>query len=402
MPATNKDAKPACNISAIVVNTLDLLNKNDESRNYVLTRSAKEVGDLKGEKVCLAYHKSRGQRAGRFGKLLGERLNWPVVSYGSRCNTKRVSNNQMKELASFDHVVFVDSAVRTGDSLVATRRAIDDPWFIKHTSLHALFAFDALTQSSISSLSANTGIDIRTVFKIPMAPPTEKVKDWANERKKALGEKLAENDEFSEIATALGSYLGPKRFTANQVERSLEDVDSQLKEVIREAQFPVVGTQRVTDACLNGKAHAIRHLSVDEVVQDSMVQNLLVGVMHNSMRPSFKENAAYALAAANNFEWMTLDWLLVNRPFLTSPTECWKSIVMIECEMKMQNMRSQLSHFRDSIVEYRKMPDTFRMQQGLLPGMEQFAKRNRSARKDELESKRLDERLDLMVAVAEK
>ena len=383
-----------------VVNTLDLLNKDDDSRDYILKRSAQELGDIKGS-VCIAYHKSRGMRAGRYGKLLGKHLNWPIVAYGSRCNKKQVSTKDIRELARFDHVVFVDSAIRTGDSLAATREAVDDAWLLKHANLHALFVFDALARDSISTLSNNLGIDIRTVFKIPMAPPTEQVRDWANQRKKLLVDKLSENSEFSEIAIELGNYLSPKKGFSSQCEHTQQENEIRLSNAIKSAQFPVVGTQRVTDACLSGAPHVIRHLSVDEVVQDSMVQDLLVGVMHNSMQPSFKENAAYALAAANNFDWMTLDWLKVNRPFLTSGAECWKSIVMIECEMKMQNKTSHLSQFRDSVIEYKKMLDANGPAQTLLPGMERFTKKDAKTKKRELERKRLDERLDLMIAVAE-
>ena len=57
--------------------------------------------------------------------------------------------------------------------------------------------------------------------------------------------------------------------------------------------------------------------------------------MYNSMKPHFKESAALALAAVQNYDWMTLDWLKRNRAFLGCAGNAWKSVVIVECQMKL-------------------------------------------------------------------
>ena len=99
----------------------------------------------------------------------------------------------------------------------------------------------------------------------------------------------------------------------------------------------------IVAACRENKAHFIRHLSVSEVVRDHSVQDLLVGIMFNSMKPHFKESAALALASVQNFDWMNLDWLRRNGPFLGSGGNTWKSILLVECQMKLTDHTKELS-----------------------------------------------------------
>jgi len=63
-------------------------------------------------------------------------------------------------------------------------------------------------------------------------------------------------------------------------------------------------------------------------------------------RPSFKESAALALAAAQNYEWMTLDWLKCNRRFLRHQVNAWKALLLVECQKNVSGVPSRgLSQF---------------------------------------------------------
>src|SRR5262249_8213903 len=79
--------------------------------------------------------------------------------------------------------------------------------------------------------------------------------------------------------------------------------------------------------------------------------------MYNSMKPSFKESAVFALSAAKNFDWMNYEWLQCNRPFLRSPTSAWKSVLLVECQMKLDGRTEELGRFRQALLEFRaKLP----------------------------------------------
>ena len=100
--------------------------------------------------------------------MLSSELGWPAIPIGSSGRTFTVTDEQLKRLASFDAVVIVDSAIRTGDTLSAIVRALDDSWLLKHTTFLALCILDALSHTSRIELAQELGIDIRTLFQLPL------------------------------------------------------------------------------------------------------------------------------------------------------------------------------------------------------------------------------------------
>jgi len=127
--------------------------------------------------------------------------------------------------------------------------------------------------------------------------------------------------------------------------------------------------------------------------------------MYNSMSPSFKESAAFGLAAAQNYHWMELEWLKCNRPFLASRGNAWKSIPLIECKMKLTNHTSELAKFRRAAIEFRdeylqKGSDQGERQLLLLEPEESGSPKNASQSGKAAIESRVRERLEVMIEAA--
>src|SRR6202011_3169198 len=105
--------------------------------------------------------------------------------------------------------------------------------------------------------------------------------------------------------------------------------------------------KEIAHACQTKSPRAIRHLPVAEVIHDSAMQSMLMGVMYNSVPAPLKESAVFGLAAAENYEWMNLQWLKCNRQFLNT-TQAWKSVLLVECQMRLNGLTSHLTEFRDA------------------------------------------------------
>jgi hypothetical protein len=257
-------------------------------------------------------------------------------------------------LACYNNVVIVDAAIRTGDSIGAIVRAVDDTWLRKHTKFTAFCVLHALSSISQSELAADLGITIRSLFKLPLTPPTQEVRHWVNAQKAIIREQISSSNDFAKVRDVLGTYCEPSGWQRRDTtDRPFAETRSLIEKATGQAAAALNGSATIVAACRQNKAHFIRHLSVSEVVHDRSVQDLLVGIMFNSMKPHFKESAALALASVQNYDWMTLDWFRRNRPFLASAGNTWKSILLVECQMKLTDHTKELSRFRDAAIEFR-------------------------------------------------
>lgn len=337
-----------------VINVLDLIKKSAAAREFIVERAGTTLADLNGKQVALAYHAGRKSRAGRLATLFSSVFRWPVVPIGSAGSTFTVSDPQLKQLARYDTIVIVDAALRTGDTLSALVGAIQDKWLLKHTQFVALCVLNALSTGSRSQLASVLGIEIRALFDLPLSPPTEEVRHWTSIKKALIRSRMACSGAFENIEHILLGYCTPGRRRYPRPRANVDKTRELIEHAVEVAESVMRGPHRIEAACVGSKPEFIRHLSVDEVVHDRNVQELLIGVMFNSVKPSLKESAAFALAAARNYEWMNLEWLKLNRPFIASTREAWKSIVMVECEMKLSGRTRELTKFRDATLEFRE------------------------------------------------
>lgn len=390
-----------------VVNVLDLL-KDGEARKFVLDRAEQELMDLSSRRVCLAYHAERAARAGEIAKLLNGRFGWPMVSIGTKGPTFSVTHQQFCRVACYDTILLVDAAIRTGDSLAAMAKALDDTWLKQHSRVMAVCVLDALSGKSRLELSEALELEIRTLFNLPLAPPTEQVRHWANRQKAIIREQMLNSGTFTRVQHILESYCQTSHRFHIEADKSLEQTQTMLETAVSERRTPQNAAMNLDVACTEGKPRIIRHLAIDDIVHDRAIQNMLLGVMFNSMKPSFKESAAFALAAAQNYDWMTIDWLKCNRPFLAAECDAWKSILMVECNMKLTNRTRELTRFREAAVEYREKcipeqePEDRRSHfQMTLPGVGDLDKYSVEDESRTAASRnRLRERLGLVIEVA--
>jgi hypothetical protein len=209
----------------------------------------------------------------------------------------------------------------------------------------------------------------------------------------------------------LGEYCAPPTHRYHKPALSLSETKDLLQQAVSFRETSASAVDRIAKACHDRETKLIRHLSVDDVIHDCTVQRLLTAVMFNSMAPSFKESAALALSAAMNYDWMTYDWLKCNRRFLTSETNAWKSIVLVECQMKLTNRVAELNCFREAAIRFRNAiaPHTAVMQKSNAVQQSLFKTEMSgvpSGPIDERESRRtavctrLTERIDILIAGA--
>ena len=222
---------------------------------------------------------------------------------------------------------------------------------------------------------------------------------------------MTNSGAFAKIEPVLAGYCKPNtaRYPRTR-DRSVADTHALIQRAVDDAHHEKRSAKAIETACTERNAQLIRHLSVSEVVHDHNVQELLIGVMFNSMRPSLKESAAFALASARNYEWMTPEWLRLNRQFISSAGHWWKSIVLVECEMKISGHSKELHRFRDATLEFRQQeasrtkirrPAQIQLK---LPSTA-LEEPHQASPSDSRESKRtgavLVERLDTFIAAAE-
>jgi len=102
-------------------------------------------------------------------------------------------------------VVIVDAAIRTGDSMSALAQALQTECSRRDEHRGLLF-LNALSRMSRRDLASSLGIEIRTLFDVALAPPTERVRNWISSRKAMIRDVLSESGQFSELGEFLRSY----------------------------------------------------------------------------------------------------------------------------------------------------------------------------------------------------
>ena len=326
-----------------VVNVLDLVKKDDESRRFVLASAKGALADLSFQKTCLAFHTGRVQRAGHIAKMLSDETGWPAIPIGTKGATFQLTDQQCRQLACFDNVVIVDAAIRTGETISAVSRAVTRELLSSHPRFLAFSILNALSDTSQSQLSDELGIEIRTLFAFPLTPPTEEVRHWIHAQKLAMSGAALNNPQFQSVQTILRDYCdrAHAKWPRHKVATRTDGL-AIARRAMSYHRSSSLSAKEISIGCHTKSPRAIRHLPVNEVIHDAGVQSVLMGVMYNSVPSSLKESAVFGLAAADNFDWMDLNWLKKNDRFLATRTQAWKAVVLVECQMKMNGVTAPL------------------------------------------------------------
>ena len=338
-----------------VVNVLDLIKKDDKSRNFIASCAKSVLADLTFQKTCFAFHVGRSQRAGAIAKFLSDNTGWPNFSIGTNGSTFILTDKQCRQLACFDNVVIVDAAIRTGETISAITRAVRREFLFNRPRFIAFTILNALASKSQTQVAMELGIEVRSLFNFPLTPPTEEIRHWATAQKVAIGAVMLNNPLFEFIQPILGDYCDTRRKKgrpAAQVKSQTDKIEL-TRQALAYGQPSLRTAKEIAHACQANSSRVIRHLPINEVVHDSTMQSMLMGVMYNSVPAPLKESAVFGLAAAENFEWMNLQWLKCNKNFLNT-SQAWKSVVLVECQMRLNGLMSQLGKFRDAATEFRE------------------------------------------------
>ena len=339
---------------AFAVNVLDLLRKDEESRKFIIGRAYSMLADCAFRNTCLAFHAGRSARAGVIAKALSDVSGWPSMAIGTRGKTFTLTDQQCRRFASFDNIVIVDAAIRTGDTIAAIAQAIAQQKVMEEPRVVGFCVLNSLTDIELEALSSKLDIELRSAFRLPLAPPSDEIRHWTSQQKAAIGKELIDQCASELIRKVLSEYCTPAfRKVFGKATQSSDEVALLINKAISHARKTSSAADQISVACSTRSPSAIRHLQVDDVINDRTVQTMLNGIMFNSMKPQFKESAAIALAAAGRYDWMTLKWLKVNEAFLESRGSAWKSIVMIEQLMSKDGRQHELRVFKEAAIEYR-------------------------------------------------
>lgn len=338
-----------------VVNVLDLLKRDDDSRQFITSASRSALADLAFEKTCIAFHSGRSRRAGIIAQALSSSIGWPAIPIGGKGNAFALTDQQSRHLADFDNVVIVDAAIRTGETLSAINRAVRKAMLFNRPRFIAFAVLMGLQSIEQKRLSEELGIELRSLFEFPLTPPTEEVRHWAKAQKHLIGEALHNNPLFESIQSILGDYCNARRQKMRIVPkpRSRSEQLELARRAMSYGRSTVNHAMDVTHSCHERSSRSIRHLPVTEVIHDNAMQSVLMGVLYNSVPAPLKESAVFGLAAAENYDWMDSPWLKCNQRFL-STTQAWKSVLLVECQMKLLGRESELTKFRNAAIDFRK------------------------------------------------
>lgn len=338
-----------------VVNVLDLLRRGEDSRQFITSSSRNALADLAFEKTCFAFHSGRSRRAGIIAQVLSHSIGWPVIPIGGRGSTFALTDQQSRQLANFDNVVIVDAAIRTGETLSAITRAVHKAMLFNRPRFIAFAILMGLQNGEQTRLSEQLGMELRSLFEFPLTPPTEEVRHWAKSQKQLIGEALHKNPLFESIQPILGDYCDSsrRRMRITPKPKSRGEQLERARRAMSYGRSTLNYAMEITQGCHERSSRSIRHLPVTEVIHDCAMQSVLLGVMYNSVPAPLKESAVFGLAAAENYDWMDSQWLKCNYRFLNT-SQAWKSVLLVECQMKLRGRERELTQFRDAAIDFRK------------------------------------------------
>jgi hypothetical protein len=390
-----------------VVNVLDLIKKDGESRRFIGSCFRSVLADLAFQKTCLAFHVGRSQRAGQIARLISEVTSWPSIPIGTKGSAFALNDKQCRRLACFDNVVIVDAAIRTGETISAITRAVLREAF-QQPRIIACTVLNALPRPLKSQLCAALNIEIRSLFDFPLTPPTEEIRHWVSAQKTIISDALQNDPAFESVQPILVDYcdLQRNRGRRKAIPQSRSAQMDLARRAVAYGRSPQQAAKDVAMDCQKRSARAIRHLPVSDVIRDSAMQSMLIGVMYNSVPAPLKESAVFGLAAAENYDWMNLQWLKCNRRFLCTK-QSWKSVLLVGCQMKLSGRMSPLREFKSAALKYRNQLEReksgsdseFMTQQSLFAG-DEFDYVSKHPQSQQMERKLVADRLGAIIELA--
>jgi hypothetical protein len=335
---------------------LNALLNNAEARRFLVQNAKRCLAGIKSRGTwCLVYPAERYLRAGQWARLLGRALGLPVVPVGlkTRKHFRPLKETQKRRLERYQGAVVVDAAIRTGNTLrsfVEILRSDGDPAVNR---LCGFYVFDGLFDGNRDVLKKELGVEIRSLFQLPLSPPIQPIGQYCRERLGSTLEQVRKVDMLAQPRwVAVVNDYCEKRLTKPRwhVVRD-QNPETNLQLAIEEWER---GPQaRLERSGIEGKSSILKQLDVQFALHEPKTRMVLSGFLCNSMPDDFIEWCALALASQNEYEWLDMDWLLLHQEMLARPkSRRWEFLACVLYWMKSQGDVGTVERTRHALQEF--------------------------------------------------
>jgi adenine/guanine phosphoribosyltransferase-like PRPP-binding protein len=341
------------------VDILRLL-RHDAARAELLRRAAARLSDLAASGPwCLVYPAERFRRAGAWANLLAEKFGWPVVRVGRKNCThyRQLTLAQHRALDKCPRAVVIDAAIRTGKTLQSLVGVLRASLQSTTGALVAFYALDGLCQRPRDALQSGLGVEVRSLFQLPLGAPTDPVgRHWRHR----LAETLTELDGLDRSGCAAWVDV-VRRYCQKKLTRprhptrrpTSDGIEFSLRRALDEGERGVEA--RLEHSCNHPRPTFVRHLDIAYTLREPRTRNVLHGFLCNSMPSEFIESCALALATQRQFDWLDRDWLSLHRRLFTEPeSERWQFLACVSYWIRRQGNPQLIARVLRAVDEFRR------------------------------------------------
>lgn len=338
-----------------VIDLLRLL-EDGEARAFLLTHAIERLAHLPlSGRCCLVYPAERSQRAGKWARLIGKALDWPVVAVGqaNRKCFQPLTAKQRQHLSQFDVAVVVDAAVRTGNTLrsfVQLLKCTEKPVVQR---ICGFYAFDGLFEADRRAILEEVGVTILSLVKLPLGRPIRPIGQYCREQMRAALRTLEERYPNTEPAWTglIRNYCNTKLGRHRWQPRPSGDAKRRLTDAMEDWQRGPEA--RLERSCYSEKPSVLKQLDVQFALHEPKTRMVLRGFLSNSMPPEFIEWCALAVASQYEYDWLDTDWLLLHENLLAAKdTQRWKFLAYIFYVMKTRANTGTITRVRLALQKF--------------------------------------------------
>jgi hypothetical protein len=279
------------------------------------------------------------------------------VGLKNRSHFRPLTKKQREELASYPRTLIVDAAIRSGKTLQSLVGVLRSDRRVEPKEVVAFYAFDGLFDESREEMQHSLGVQIRSLFRLPLGSPTEPVGEYCRHRLRETFDQLneAEGQQSALWVDAVRGYCQSKlKFVGRPAKKPhSDDVESRLRQALDEGERGVPA--RLERSCYPPRSSLVKHLDVSYALQEPRTRAVLHGFMCNSMPLDFIESCALALATQKDYDWFDRDWLVLHKRILTNPaSQRWKFLVYVSYWARRHGTPDQIRRIRATVEDFKR------------------------------------------------
>lgn len=279
------------------------------------------------------------------------------VGLRNRVHYRPLTPAQRGALARYPRALIVDAAIRSGSTLRSLVTLLRPDGRPVAGDLAAFYAIDGLFDESRATLRDDLGVEIRSLFRLPLGAPTEPVGRYC---RRWLGATLGElerpgRDDRAHWMDVVLDYCRKKldRPARPPERRACDELEETLRQALDEGER---GAQTCLESsCDPPRPSVVKHLDVTFALREPRPRNVLHGFMCNSMPPEFIESCALALATQQDYDRFERDWLVLHRRLLTNPSsERWRFLACVSYWLRRHGSPDEVERVRAALDEFRR------------------------------------------------